>query len=788
MKLSRPKVNAKTNPLQARISLRLGCLLAAAMSSNLHAQGPVLEEVIVTAQKRTESMQDVPVAVSALAGDDLLNTGFRDVGDVAAQVPSLIVTSNASPLNTSFRIRRIGNEGNIPTFEPDTALVIDGAFRSRSGLGLGDMVDVKSVEVLKGPQSTLYGKNAGAGVISITTQGPTNEFEGMLEASAGSETFRSLKASVNIPITDNFATRFSYSGTERDPLVENLTGPDSDDQSGYAVRGQFRLDITDSLTAKLILGRMIRDMKPVTGDVQHSAAHLEIVANAGATITNNRSDDRIVEQDDRTNFDMQSDDAVLSFEYQGDGYTFSAITGLEDYDVKINMEGVEQIPLDIVTFNDSQAGQSVSQELRWASDNGSDFNWLFGLFYYDNTFTRGADDQHEFILNEFIEEYGGAVAGGVAGVPGLLAAPILGVEGDTGDFDVNQDTMSSGVFTQLGYRLTEQMDVAFGLRYSYEEKTGSVVQFNETSAAGCVPPLDKNLVCTVSPNGNDFEQSDTWSAVTGNINLSYAINDDSMIYATYSIGFKAGGYSLQFGGASDEIRPFDQEDITNLEFGWKTELFDRRVRLNGAVFHAEYEEFQNASFIGLVFAVNNAEMVVVDGIEVDSVWLLTENLTANVNLAYIEATYDEYTGGQCYYGREPDDAALAQCDLSGNILPFAPKGTGNIALQWEQPLADGDIYSRLDVRYTGAANYSSDLDPRHAENALTTANFRLGWRNADFDVATWVNNLNDDVVYVQHVAANVATAIDVAVGSPEGSYQSYIGAPRTYGLTFRAFF
>ncbi len=749
---------------------------------------PVLEEVVVTAQKRTESMQDVPVAVSALAGDDLLNTGFRDVGDVAAQVPSLIVTSNASPLNTSFRIRRIGNEGNIPTFEPDTALIIDGAFRSRSGLGLGDMVDVQSVEVLKGPQSTLYGKNAGAGVISITTQAPVDEFEGMLEASAGSDAYRSLKASINIPITDSFATRFSYSGTDRDPLVDNLSGPDFDNQGGYAIRAQFRFDLSDDLTARLILGRMTRDMNPVQGDVQHSQAHLDIVADAGGMITNNFSDDRIVEHDDRTDFDMRSDDLVLNFEYQGSGYTFSAITGLEDYDVTIEMNGVEQIPIDIVSFNDSQAGESFSQELRWASDNGSDLDWLFGLFYYENTFVRGDDDLHEFELNAAIDEYGGAVAGAVGGIPGLLPLPVLGVEGDTGDFDVNQDTESLGAFTHIGYRLSEALEVAFGLRYSWEEKTGSVEQSNNTSPLGCVPPLNRNLVCTVSPNGNNFKATDSWSAVTGNINISYFINDDSMVYATYSKGFKAGGYSLQFGGSSDEIRPFDQEDITNLEFGWKTELFDRRVRLNGAVFHAEYEEFQNAAFIGLVFAVNNAETVLVDGIEIDSVVLLSESLSANVNFAYIDAQYDSYSGGQCYYGRTPDNAALGQCDLSGNTLPFAPKATGNIALQWEQPVGAGDLYSRLDVRYTGAANYSSDLDPRHEEDAFHTANFRLGWRTASFDVAAWVKNISDEVVYVQHVAANVATAVDVAVGSPEGSYQSYIGEPRTYGLTLRTFF
>lgn len=786
-----PSISAPGTSFGRRIArcLAPATVLGLAGISPVPYAAPVLEEVVVTAQKRAESMQDVPVSVSAIAGDDLANTGFRDVADISAQVPSLIVTSNASPLNTSFRIRRIGNEGNIPTFEPDTALIIDGAFRSRSGLGLGELVDVKSVEVLKGPQSTLYGKNAGAGVISITTQGPSDEFEGMVEGGAGSDGFKAVKASLNLPLTDAFAVRLSASGTQRDPLVENLVGEDFDDIDGQGLRAQFRYDISDRLSARLILGRVERDMHPMLGDTFNSPSQIAIIRNAGGEVTNNDPEDRVVEQDDRTTFDQLSDDGVLTFEYQADGFTMTAITGYEDYDIDIAMRGAEQLPLDIAAFNDRQAGESRSQELRFASEAGADLTWLVGLFYYDNDFTRGSRDQHEFVLNELIEEYGGAVAAAALGFPGTVPVPALGVEGDTGDFFVIQKTRSFGLFTQESYRLTEDFEIAVGLRYSYEEKEGSVEQGNQTSDAGCVPPLNRNLVCTLTPNDPafDFDDSDNWSAVTGNVNLSWFVTGDSLVYALYSKGFKAGGYSLQWGSATADIRTFDQEDIYNYELGWKTEFWDRRARVNGAVFHTVYEDFQNASFIGLVFAVNNAEEVTVDGIEVDSTWLLTENLTANVNAAYIDAVYDKYTGGQCYYGRTPDNA-LGQCDLSGENLPFAPKLTGNIALTWEQPLWSGDFYARLDYRYTGEANYSSELDPRHDEDAYSVGNFRLGWRTASFDVAGWVKNMTDEVYVSQLAPATVATAVDAAVGSPVGSFQAFIGEPRTYGATLRLFF
>ncbi len=751
------------------------------------SDAPVLEEVVVTAQKRTESLQDVPVAVSAIAGDNLANTGFRDIADISAQVPSLIVTTNISPIQASFRLRRIGNEGNIPTFEPDTALIIDGAFRSRSGLGLGDLVDVKSVEVLKGPQGTLYGKNAGAGVVSVTTEQPGDEFEGMAELSYGSDNYRQFRGYVNSPLTDSISGRISYSNTRRDPLIDNLVGGDGDNLDGDALRGQLRYDISDALSARLIIGFLNRDMKPTLADTYYSPVQIDILQRAGYTVRTNDPSDRVVESDDNSDFTQKSKDAVLTVEYQGDGYTLTSITGAEDYIAKNRFGGAEELPLDLLEFYDVQEGRSFSQELRVASDTGDRLSWLVGAFYYDNRFTRGDRDRHEFILNEDIEEYGGAVAAVLLGLPGVVPLPALGVEGDAGDFYVRQDSRSLGLFTQESLRLTEDLEVAVGLRYSYEEKDGSIEQSNQLSPAGCVPPTNRNLICSVTPDGNNFDDSDSWSALTGNINLSYFINEESMVYALYSQGFKAGGYSLQFGGATPESRPFDQEDIYNYELGWKTEFWDRRARVNGSIFHTEYHDFQSASFISLAFAVNNAEKVTVDGIEIDSTWLLSQNLTANLNLAYIDAVYDEYSGGQCYFGRTPDNA-LGQCDLSGDNLPYAPKLTGNVALTWEQPLLSGDLYARLDYRYTDEANYSSELDPRHEEAGYRVGNFRLGWRNASYDVAAWVKNLEDETYYAQKLPANVSASVDAAVGSSEGSYQTFSGEPRTFGVTARMHF
>ncbi|GAB3115026.1 TonB-dependent receptor [Aestuariicella hydrocarbonica] len=780
-KATREQVTNKGLSRPSILALAIGLATSpVVMAQSGKSPALALEEVVVTAQKRAESLQDVPVSVDAMSGDQLLKAGFRDVDDVAAQVPSLIVTSNLSPLNASFRIRRIGNEGNIPTFEPDTALIIDGAFRSRSGIGLGELVDVQSVEVLKGPQSTLYGKNAGAGVISINTEAPSSEFLGMGEIGLGSDNLQQFKGYINGALTDAVNGRISFSSTRRDHMIDNLIGPDGDSQDGQAVRVQLSADLTDNWSSRLIIGHMKRDMNTMLGDTWYSPTVVAIAdamaqLGAGHPVTNNDPSDRIIEQVGTNDFEQDSTDAVLHFEYSGDGILFNSITGYEDYESTNIMYGVEQMPSDLWIFNDRQEGSSFSQEFRLMSDTDDNFSWLVGTFYYQNEFSRGDKNTPEFELQSDVDTLGAVVGAATIGTP---MPTLFGSPGDTGDVYAQQDSKSFGLFGTVGINLTDDLKVDVGLRYSYDKKDGKVEQ-HTTTELGCIL---NNLVCSITPDASDFDDRDSWSAITGNTTLSWYANDTTMLYATYSRGFKAGGYSLQWGNFSEEARPFDEETIQNFELGWKAELWDMRARINGSVFHTEYEDFQNATFVGLAFAVNNAEKVIVDGIELDSTWLLTENLSADINLAYIDAKYDEYTGGQCAYGRTSDNA-LGQCDLSGENLPFAPKLTGNLALEWNQTLADGDFYARVDYRYTDRANYSSELDSRHEEDAYWVGNFRTGWRNATWDIAAWAKNINDEVYYVQKTASPLASKLDGGA-----SFQAYTGTPRTYGVTVRVNF
>ena len=754
-------------------------------------RGAQLEEIIVTAQKRAESLQNVPVSVSAFTSKELADISFNDVGDLTAHVPSLSVGTNVSPLSTSFRIRNVGKFSSIPSFEPAVGLFIDGAFRARSGLGLGDLVDVAAVEVIKGPQSTLYGKNVSAGVISVSTQAPTTEYEAMSEISVGSDALRQFKGYISGPITDQVGGRLSVISTKSGPFMHNLVGTDEDDRGSTAIRGQLSYT-QGGLSSRLIVGYVDKDLHPKQGDVFVSDANIAIIRNAGGQVTNNNPKDRIVEYDGFNRFTLTGTDVIFNNVYQADGWSLTSISSYDEYNALSALHDVEQLSLAIADYDDTQKGRTFSQELRLDTSFNDRLRFLGGLYFLDGTFQQGDASRPEFILQDKIEELGDSIARYIARVPPILGpspapVPLIGVAGDKGNFLAKLGTRAYGIFSKFDFKINEAWDASLGLRYSAERKAGSLVQSYELSPLGCVPPLNANFICAVTPQDNNFAKTKTFSAVTGAFQTSYRLAEDFMVYGTVSTGFKSGGYSLQNGIALPELRPYGNEKIANLELGWKTEFLDNRARLNGAIFRTRYKDYQEASFLGLYFVVNSAESVSVTGMELDGELVITEHLSSSVSLEYVDSLYDTYTRGQCFYGR-PADNADGQCNLSGQNLPAAYKLKGVASLSWESDFKNGSFYARGDYLYTGKNNSSSELDPRFDQPAFNLFNLKVGWRSKRLDFSLGGKNIFDQLYVDQSANANVLTPIDRAVSSPVGSYQNYIGSPRELTATLRLFF
>jgi len=734
------------------------------------------------------------VSVSAVGADFMQDAGISDMVDVSVHVPSLTVSTNSSPWNTSYRIRRIGNEGNIPTFEPDTGLFIDGAYRSKSGMGLGDLVDIERIEVLKGPQSTLYGKNVTAGVIGITTSAPSEELYGMAEATVGEDAAFNVKGFVNGALADNVYGRISLSHSQRDPLIENINGQDADEMDSSSVRVQLLIEPSDLMSIRLIGGAVDREFAGPMGDaafgpkVQAAVGAVQMglfgpTDNIQPIALDNTMGNRTVNQPHGgTDFSQQSYEFTGIVTYDFERMTLTSITGYDEYDVGNNFHDASQSPLEISTFNDTTEGSSWSQELRLTSPGGETVGWMTGVFAYHNNFTRGDGTDREFVTGSDIDNFGLALSTAFPGTP-LFLTPVLGAPGEWGDFYNEQYTDTLGVFGSVTWNISEKFAVTGGLRYNYEEKSAEMVTRNSGSASLLPQSLagDTGLVGNLAPT-NTWEPSDDWSAVTGNLTAEYFWNEDIMTYLTYARGFKAGGYNLGFGGgftANDE-RSFDEEKVDSIELGWKTHLFDSRLQLNGAMFYTEYTDFQSAAFVGLSFNVNNAEKVNNYGFEFDGLYLLTESLTANFAASYVVAEYDTYTQGSCAFGKTPDVAG-GYCDLSGEQLPFAPRWKANAGIQYETPVASGDFYGRLDVSWVDDHIPSSSLDERHEQEAYTLVNLKTGWRNAAWDASVWAKNLTDEDYAIQY-------APDAALGGlvgGDGSSQVFMNTPRAIGATLR---
>ena len=776
-------------------------IAAVAGLPEVHAQTTeiVLEEIQVMARKQSERMQDVPVAVAAVTAEQLSAAGIRDVGDLTTLVPSLVVTSNSNPFNTSYRIRRIGNEGNIPDFEPDTGLFIDGAYRSRSGLGLGDLADIEQIEVLRGPQSTLYGRNVTAGAISVMTARPSQTFSGQGELTAGNDALTGFRGFITGGLTDSLSARLSLTGVRRDAIADNLTGEDSDDLNQYSVRAQLLFEPTDAFSIRLIGSHTDRDMKPLLADMFYGPGVRGLVnavvanpaalgaadgpglangiINGGAQpILDNDPLNRRVQALAPLGFVQRSDDVVASVEYDLGAVTLTSITSYDTYEVAQTWNDAGQTGLDLVDYRDSQTGDTLSQELRLSSATGKSVSWLAGLYFYDNHFERGDADHHEFVLGQAIDELG--VAAGLAS-PTLPDVPVFGLPGDTGDFHEISDGRSYGAFAQSTWNATDRLALTLGLRYTLEEKDVSLVNTPFTTAPGALANLSLP-VRTLTPAASSFAMDDSWDAVTGTFSTVYRFTPDAMMYASATTGFKGGGYNGGFGSTPLAKRPFDSEDVTSYELGFKSELGER-VRLNATAFLSDYQDFQSASFVGLQFLVNNAEKVRVQGLEADLTARVSEGFTLDLSATYAEATYESYTQGSCYTGRAPDDPLTGACDLSGQALPFAPKLTATAGLQWEHSFSAGSLFSRLDGSWVGEQNVTSELDPNHGQqDAYGLLNFRLGWRRDTWEVSGWVRNLTDETYITQTAQSNLFASLQ------DGTYQNYLGAQRAYGITLLA--
>jgi iron complex outermembrane receptor protein len=719
------------------------------------AQDQQIEEIVVTATRREQSFQDVPMAVSALTAQRLLDTGVTEFQELTALVPSFEVESNTNPFTTSLRIRGMGNLANIPNFEPAVGLFVDGAYRARSGVAMGDLLDVERIEILRGPQSVLYPKNVTAGLVNVITQRPTEEFSAWGGASFGNLSYWQLQGGINGALADGVLGRLAVVTSDRDGGFDDIVnGTESGGFSRTAVRGQLAFDLGDRANLRLIAGYSDKEGDCCSPDVllgNQSQAFMRVLGRPADTDPLNR---RTAYSDPYT-FEGDQYDLLAEFSYDFDWAVLTSTTSYDHFDVQSQIDA-EQTALTAAVFLDRQDSDAFGQEFRLTSQGDGSVSWMTGVYYYDNDFTRGSlsANQPMFVLG-----------------PDIVPLPLPGAAGDQSSFQSQNDTRHWSVFGQADWQVTERTRLSAGLRYIDEEKSidaRSVLQVAALPSFATTISVPTPVVADLSTDG-----------VAWNLSALFEIADDTTLYATVAEGFKAGGYNGDWdasGQLTADRREFDDETVLNLEAGIKSRFWNDQATLNLSVFRSEFDDFQNASFLGVNFLIRNAESVVTQGIELDGSVRPVEGLTLDYAITYLDAEYDEFTQGACYFGRTPTDPVERTCDLGGETLPNAPEWRTNLGAQFEQAMGAGTGFIRADWAYSAEQNVDTALDPRAEQDAYNLLSARLGWRNEHYGVSLWGENLTDETVIN-------AAGPQTVFGGIDGGMQFFLNEPRTYGVT-----
>ena len=778
-----------------RTILAIALALAAA-SAGAQNPGGQLEEIVVTAQKREQNLQDVPMAVSAFSGSALQNAGVADIVDLARQVPALQVQTNTSAATTNYRMRRVGNLGSIPTFEPAVGVFIDGAFRNRPLFSAGDMFDIERVEILRGPQSTLYGKNTTAGVVAMYTRAPTGEFSGSGEFTAGQIEGASDAASYRFvgglsgPLTDTLGASLGVSYASNDHLDESalsVSNNDANDLERMALRGQLQWQPSDALSVRLLAGATDQDDETMTPDTYIAPGGPAATAGGvlrqfglAETCSSNDPLDRELCARVPNTTDLESREATLLVDYTlGNDWTVTSVSSWDWFKFEGTSDDIVQLASPLLKFHDTQEGESWQQELRLASAGGETVDWLTGVFWYQNEFERGDGGDRPIYLEDTYSAHP---------VPALLLQRLFGTPfpvpfaapGQNGLLDAQQDTDYLGVFGQATWNLTEQFAITGGLRWQTEEKDASLTQSATAPGASLI-----TLSLLPAAIGGDMDRET--DEVTWSITPQYALTDDVNLFATAAHGFKSGGFNIGWGrtplvdASGNNPREFDDESVMHYEAGVKSTLLDGAMQLAISAFYTEYEDYQDAAFISQQFSVGNAETAELKGAEAEGKVLLGEHVSADFAISYADLTYDEYSSGLCYPGRVPDNAATGTCDLSGEHPVNAPEWTTHLGLMYETDVSWGDVYARADWAWSDEYNTSFSADPRLVQDSYDWLNFRLGTHvGENYEIVAWVDNaLDEDVVNFDG---------QLALFGADTSYQTFRQASRSYGLTLRAEF
>jgi len=731
--------------LAVQVGLALATTGAAAMAQT--GSGFALEEVVVTAQKRDQSLQDVPISVQAFSSESMRELGATVLGDLEHIATSFEIGGLGGGSQQNYGIRGVVDFSRNVGVDSRMGIYIDGVYQGRSFSANQPLLGLETVEILRGPQGTLFGKNTVSGAISLVTKQPGEETEGEFQAEYGNEGYVRGSGYLSGKLTDRLYASGSLSYDENDGFYRNTTlNKDTGDYDRTAWRAKLRYLPTDSLEVIL------------AGDGSEY--------NSNDVVATRRSDKPFTTaQNYESNDEVKFWGSSVTVNYDFDEYTLTSISAYRDGKYATEHDD-DLTPLDIQVSYFGEDTEQFSQELRLISPKSENYDWVAGVYYFDgeqkanNTVCFGVDLYNVLVpdLAPFAEALKGC---------GFVPAKVT--------------SEMYAAYLHGNYRFNEQWELTAGVRYTSEDKDVNWAQGNAPAdpataaaleAATGVPLTQAPGVLFGAINYDPIKDNRSKDDVSPTIGLNYFPSEDVMIYAKYARGFKSGGYNAEFMLDGLTFFEYDDETADTFELGIKSTLFEDKLRLNATAFVSEFDDYQVFQFLtnssgATTLQLTNAGQVTSQGVELEAVYVPTDRLKLTLNTTYLDASYDEFAN--------PDPT---EADFDGNDLPYAPEWKAYAGLQYIQPLGDaGNLTFNLDYTYTD----DQFSDPANAAvdgiDSYDLWNARLAWTPVDgaWELAVWGKNLSDE----EYNKVNS----DNFLGTPRTVW----GAPQLYAVSFTYF-
>ncbi|MGI9225584.1 MAG: TonB-dependent receptor [Woeseiaceae bacterium] len=669
-----------------------------------------IEEIIVTAQRREQNMQDIGASITVISGARFQELSFRTVTDLSEQVPNLTFATPAGESTLlALSIRGIGLNDLSDSNEGPVAIYVDDVYVGILTAQAGQLYDLERVEVVRGPQGTLYGRNTTGGLVHFVTRLPGAELDGYAEIAVGNDSRLKFEAAVGGSLSDRVSGRISVLHDSDDGYqVNRTTGQSFGTKDISSLRAQLRLFASERLDINLMAFTSRTDNRPTLYKARG------LLTNTGERCT----DPQIIARECFDGFgyrdpvnnphsvelfpdiigprqEIDNDGGSVTINWRKDILTLKSITAASRVD-KVDWDGSFANPNDLFQSGQLLDAEQFSQELRagWSTPSA---DYVLGLFYYSDNKSGGIPFNSPF-------DY---------------------------DTDFDQDTDAYALFGHGEWQLLERWAISLGARYSRERKKLDFL----------VPPS------TVAGAGLAFQDDLDTDNVSWNIGVNWSPSDSMLLFANLAHGFKSGGWNAGgFVVIEEQITPFDDEEVDMFELGIKTDFLDKRLRINSTAFYYDYQDMQaftQADVNGLpLSALTNVGGADIYGFEVEGLWHPTEALEASFGIGWLDtSTKDFFSFEGLTLGGEP----IIE-DLSGGELVLAPRFTANGIVRHSTPLANGELLAQIDFSYSDSYFFDTDNAPLDVSDSATLWNARLAWRLSSdkFEIALFGRNLTDE--------------------------------------------